>query len=312
MSEPIPITTPLRKFKGHEGWVMAVAVLPDKRRMVTGSYDKTLRLWDLETGVMLKKMEGHRHGVRGLIVSRDGQLIASGDASGKVIVWHGETGELLAQPIQAHSSRITSLDFSPDGTALATGSRDKMKLWNTKTWQLQGNPITGKCGHVRCLQYSPSGKLLAIATNDNIQIYISGMREPVDIASFKAHAGINYSLAWMPDGTRLLTGGDKDDPTIREWDALTWHQVGDPWVGHTSTISAIVVNPNGTLVASASYDNHVRLWRLSDRQTIVIFTQHPPLTCISFSMDGKHIISGGVDEMISEWAVPNSKARFCP
>jgi len=58
MSELIPITMPLREFKGHEGCVKAVAVSPDKRWMVTGSEDEMLRLWDLETGLVLKKMEG--------------------------------------------------------------------------------------------------------------------------------------------------------------------------------------------------------------------------------------------------------------
>ncbi|KIK44825.1 hypothetical protein CY34DRAFT_802291 [Suillus luteus UH-Slu-Lm8-n1] len=73
--------TPLRTFGGHKGSVEAVAVFPDRRRMVTGSRDKTLRLWDLETGVLLKKMEGYSGDVTALTVSRDGQMIASADPS---------------------------------------------------------------------------------------------------------------------------------------------------------------------------------------------------------------------------------------
>jgi WD40 repeat protein len=60
MSKLIPITTPLLEFEGHEAPIDGVAVFPDKRRIVTSSHDKTLRLWDLKTGVVLKKMEGHR------------------------------------------------------------------------------------------------------------------------------------------------------------------------------------------------------------------------------------------------------------
>ncbi|KAG2345951.1 WD40 repeat-like protein [Suillus weaverae] len=277
--------------------------------MVTGSYDKTLRLWDLETGVVLKKMEGHTSEVRALAVSRDGQIIASGDEGGRLITWHGETGESLTQPIKAHSEQITSLDFSPDGTVLATGSRDwTTKFWCTKTWQMQGEEID--CGdYVHCVRYSPSGELLVIATTKVIQIYNSGTRERV--ASLEGHiVGINLSLAWTPDGTRLLSAGSSSDPTIREWDTLTWEQVGHPWRGHTYSINAIAVHPAGTLVASASSDNHVRLWRLSDRRTIAIFQHSSPLKCVTFSADGKYILSGGEDNRISEGAAKGFHAKI--
>jgi WD40 repeat protein len=165
---------------------------------------------------------------------------------------------------------------------------------------MQGDPI--ECGVVYCIRYSPSGELLAIATSKNIQIYNPGTRERV--ASFKAHTDRNVSLAWTPDGTRLLSGGNKDDPTIREWDPLTWQQVGHPWEGHTGYIRAIAIDPAGTLAATASQDKHVRLWRLSDRQNIGVF-QHSSLQCtVTFSVDGRHILSGGHDKKISEWEVP--------
>jgi len=145
MSQLIPSTTPIRTFEDHKDTVRAVAVFPHKRQMVTGSSDKTLRLWDLETGVVLKKMEGHSSRVLGLAVSRDGQIIASGDLKGEIIGWRGETGESLTEPIKAHSDQIWSVDFSPDGAVLATGSRDNTtKFWCTKTWQMQGEPI--ECG----------------------------------------------------------------------------------------------------------------------------------------------------------------------
>ncbi|KAG2741448.1 WD40 repeat-like protein [Suillus brevipes Sb2] len=92
MSQLIPSTTPVRTFEDHVDIVLALAVFPHRRQMVTGSNDNTLRLWDLETGVVLKKMEGHSSGVRALAISRAGQIIASGDWSGEVIAWHGENG----------------------------------------------------------------------------------------------------------------------------------------------------------------------------------------------------------------------------
>ncbi|KAG1887519.1 WD40-repeat-containing domain protein [Suillus fuscotomentosus] len=253
MLQLIPSTTPIRTFEDHE--------------------DATLRLWDLETGVVLKKMEGYSNWVRALAVSRNGQIIASSDLGGEVIAWHGETGESITQPIKAHPYQITSVDFSRDGMVLATGSWDKtVKFWSTKT-------------PVHCVRYSPSGELLAIATYDNIQVYNPGTRERVAFLT-----GWNVSLAWTPDGTRLLSGGSK---YISEWDTSTWQQVGHRWEGHTKDINAIVIHPSGTLVASASDDNHVRLWRLSDQRTIAVFQHSSSATCATFCVDGKHILGGG-------------------
>ncbi|KAG2340338.1 WD40 repeat-like protein, partial [Suillus weaverae] len=161
---------------------------------------------------------------------------------------------------------------------------------------MHGKPIQG--GWINCIQYSPSGELFAITLARNIEIYNAGTRKCV--ASFEGHT-YNRSLAWTPDGTRLLSaGGSSGDFTIQEWDTLTWQQVGHPWKGRTS-INAIAIHPAGTLVASAS-DDHVRLWRLSDRRTIAIFRHSSPAQSVTFSVDGKHILSGGKDKKISEWA----------
>jgi tetratricopeptide (TPR) repeat protein len=297
MAQLAPNTTPVRVFEDHKARVTSVAVLPDERRMVTSSED-TLRLWDLKQSAVLKTMVGHRANVKALAVSRDGRLIASGDESGELLAWHGDTGDSIAPTIDAHSEQIHSLDFSPDGSMLASGSwDDTTKLWNTTTWQLSGEPIS--CGaDINCVRYSPSGELLAIATDQNIQVHNVGKRHCV--AKFKGHAAsgtFNYSLAWTPDATRLLSGGNNNDCTIRVWDSLTWEQVGEPWTGHAKCINSIAVNASGTLLASASSDKFVRLWRLSDRP----MKHSSDVQCVAFSADGRHILSGGGDLKISEW-----------
>jgi len=291
------IIRPCRAFEDHKNSVSAVALL-DGHRMVTSSTDRTLILWNLKDGAVLKKMEGHKSGVRALAVSRDGKLIASGDANGALIAWDGVTGESLTQAITVHTDVIRSVDFSQDGTALASGSFDKTtEIWCTKTWQVSGNPINCR-GGVFCVQYSPSGEFLAIATKD---ILICNARTRVCIATLKT---VTNSLAWTPDGTRLLSWGHDSNQNIREWDTLTWKQVGDHRSGHTDVVQAIAINPAGTLVASASVDNHMRLWRPSDRRIIAILKDIDQLYCVTFSADGKYILSGGRHGLIKEWAVP--------
>ncbi|KAG2153445.1 uncharacterized protein EDB93DRAFT_1248718 [Suillus bovinus] len=267
----IRIATATRTFEGHDNSVFAVAVFPDRRRMVTASYDKTLRLWDLDGGVVLKIIEGHRFGVYTVAVSRDGQFIASGDDGGELIAWNRD-GESLIKPIK-----------------------------------VQGDSINcGTGAQITCVRYSPSGEHLAIATKLNIQIWNSSKREC--IAKFQGHSAFNeawnLSLVWTPDGKQLVSAGNTLDPTLRIWDSLTWTQVGEPYKGHTDSVYMIALNPTGTIIASASYDLQVRLWRLSDRRTIAIFKHPNKVYCVAFSTDGKHILSGGKDCTISKWAVP--------
>lgn len=209
----------------------------------------------------------------------------------------------MTQVIKAHFRVVASLDFSPDGTVLATGSLDETtKLWNTQTWLMQGNTIHC-CGTVCCNRYSPSGEILAIATDRNIQIYDAGTVHCIANLAGRTSYAYNFFLAWTLDSTRLLSGASESDPSIWEWDTSTW-KVSDSWIGHTSAVFAIAIHPAGALVASASGNNNVRLWRLSDRQTIAIFQSSNDAMCVTFSKDGKHIISGDRDNKISEWAVP--------
>ncbi|OAX30627.1 WD40 repeat-like protein, partial [Rhizopogon vinicolor AM-OR11-026] len=235
--------------------VAGVVLFPDRRRMATNSKDGFLRVWDLKDGAILKEMDARGQAMRDVVLSQDGQLIASCDYGGYVIAWHGDT----LTEVFRNQSGASSLDFSPDGATLATGSYGSTTL--------------------------------------DIQIWNIILRRRIAII------GQNYthSLAWMPDGTRLLSAGN---PNVREWDSSTLKEVGcsDLWKGDTgSSCQCIAVNCNGTLVAYQTTDNHVRLWRPSDQRTIAIFQHSDSPCCISFSVDGKHILAGGKDKKILEW-----------
>ncbi|KAG2746843.1 hypothetical protein P692DRAFT_201791673, partial [Suillus brevipes Sb2] len=150
--------------------------------------------------------------------------------------------------------------------------------------------------------------MLAVATDQDIQIYVAEKLQ----TKFKGHSHGTLSLAWSPDRTRLFSGGDDFDPSIREWDTSSWKQVGLPWKGHTYKVNSIAVNSFGTHAVSASSDNSVRLWQLSDKTTVAIFQHTSSVVCAAFSADGTHILSAGYDKKITDWKAPKAPATTTP
>ncbi|WP_442792269.1 nSTAND1 domain-containing NTPase [Amycolatopsis sp. NBC_01307] len=240
--------------------------------LVTGGYDKTVRLRDLGTLRPLATIGGFGDAVCGVAVSPDGRTLATGS-------WdHTMTLRDITDPAKPGppvvfsrpGDDIDAVAFSPDGRLLATaGEGHTARLWD-----------------------------------------LADRAHPVEIARLEGHADDVHTLAFSPDGRTLATAGW--DHTARLWDISAPHAPKPltKLEGHTDTIFSIAFSPDGKRVATASADRTVRLWDVAPARPAAVLTGHTDIVMgVSFSGDGHTLASGGYDRTIRLWDVDTAAPR---
>jgi WD40 repeat protein len=113
-----------------------VAFSPDGKQVVSGSFDKTVRLWDTATGAALQTLTGHWGSVRSVVFSPDGKQVVSGSGDWTVRLWDAVTGAEL-QTLKGHSDSVRLVGFSPDGKQVVSASDDEtVRLWDAMTGEV--------------------------------------------------------------------------------------------------------------------------------------------------------------------------------
>jgi WD40 repeat protein len=128
-------------LEGHSDSVHSVAFSQDGKRIASGSYDNTIRVWDAETGdVVSGPFEGHSGFVNSVAFSHDGKRIVSGSYDETIRVWDAETGDVVSGPFEGHSGSVSSVAFSQDGKRIVSGSDDMtIRVWDVGDFEAPGS-----------------------------------------------------------------------------------------------------------------------------------------------------------------------------
>ena len=157
----------IRRFLGHTDGVWSVAFTPDGRQAISGSYDRTIRLWDLATGKELRRLEGHAGPVLSVAVAPDGRTALWGSADGTIRLWDLINGRQV-QVYAGHKGAVNSVVFMKDGKSFASAGADQVvRIWDGPSGKVT-KTLTGHTDWIWCLAVSPDGKQI-----------ISGSRGPV-------------------------------------------------------------------------------------------------------------------------------------
>jgi WD40 repeat protein len=224
-----------------------VAFSPDGLRIVSGSADKIIRVWDAQHGAELARLRGHESAINSVAYSPDGRWIVSGAWDDTVRIWDAIHGAEVAC-LREHERSVMSVAFSPDGLRIVSGSRDKtVRIWDSATGCVF-RCLRGHESYVQSVQISPDGRRVVSGSSDGT-VRVWETESGVCLNCFRGHADAIESVGFSPDGRWIASGSG--DQTVRVWDAE--HRGNVPHLcGHLRVVNELLYSPDGEQIASGS------------------------------------------------------------
>ncbi|MCO6456356.1 MAG: WD40 repeat domain-containing protein, partial [Pirellulaceae bacterium] len=321
---------------GHQAAVTSLAWSADKTRLISGSADKTVRVWNLADPKFpeLARFEGHAAAVTAVALAADGMTAFSGAADNSLKQWKLDTVEEL-RGYAGHTGAVTSL--AVQGATLLSGSADgTARLWNTANGAAIRAVNHGAA--VSRVTVTADGAMLASAGADKtIKLWTAA--NGASLAVLAGHAEAPTDLAFSGDGQRLLSCSADgcrlwssagvplerfrlgDQPvkgtafaaagaTILAMDAAHALHSAAPALerliaGHQGGVRRVAFVPAGTMLVTCGADKSVRLWTTADGKQIASFAgATDAVSGLSLSADGKLLAAGGLDKLVHLWPVP--------
>ena len=279
----------------------AFSSTPSQPLILTGSWDGSAILWDLE-GMDIKTYSTHNDYIKAVDFSNDptSEFILTGSRDGTAILQERVTISNQPRTMTGHKEEVTTVAFSPTEDWIATGSRDgSIKIWDRNA-QLKADLI-GHTTIINDVAFSPNNKFILIGTNQPVGKLWDFDRN--DFLLLNGHRDIIKTVACFPDNKTFITGSKDGDAIIWEKaDSIILKQTLD---GHVDDVNAIAISNDGQLILTGSEDNSARLWK-KDGQLLQQFLQHnKAITSVDISPDNQFIVTGGRDQLVILWNAEN-------
>jgi tetratricopeptide (TPR) repeat protein len=202
----------------HNDAVISVGFAPDGLRALSASWDKTLHLWDAESGKELRTYEGHQWLIHAAVFSPDGQHFLYGSEDQTARLCQVETGQEIRR-FEGHTSWVLSVAFAPDGRHILTGSADgTLRLWSVARGR-EVRRLGGHMGLVQCVAVGPDGKLALSGeyspAKQESMLFLWNLETGQEVARLAGHQQLIWSVAFSPDGKYAVSGSA--DKTVRVW-----------------------------------------------------------------------------------------------
>jgi WD40 repeat protein/serine/threonine protein kinase len=259
MDHSVKVWNPETASVEHElpatGTWRRLALSPDERIVATGDQRGLVEIWDLFGGERLGRFVRLRDAVGSMLFTTDGERLFTGDNSANIVLWDVESGDELAN--WRLETTVRELLHSPDGEAalLLTEGGEILRL--VPEPDAAPELFARLDTDIMAGSLDPTGEVLAIGCGLDHSIRLLDARTGEELARLEGHADRVSALAWLPDGSRLVSGGE--DRAVRLWDPVT----GEPLCylrGHLAELRGLAVSPDGHTIVTSGQDSTIRLW----------------------------------------------------
>ncbi|MBI5761499.1 MAG: hypothetical protein HZA46_23560 [Planctomycetales bacterium] len=331
----------VKALPGHEGPVTAIAFRVDNLAIVSGSADKTARVWNLADGKELAKFAVHTNTVTAVAFHPNGQQVVSGAADNSLKLWNVADAKELAN-CAGHTGAISGVAFHPNGSVVISASADAtIRTWNPANGTQaasfpHGQPVTA-------LALSRDGAKFAASGTDQTNLKLYQLDGKL-LFTLAGHAAAIKSLNFSADNLRLVTGGADNAAIV--WDAATGalleslpiakglaavsfgtaptnvivssadksltllplHIERLAAVGHTMAITGLSYNAAGDAIFTSSLDGTARRFVTATGAQAFAATHGAPIHDLAQSADGQWLATAGENNLVKIWNASNGAA----
>lgn len=279
------------ELRGHQNECRSIEFDQAGERIVTASFDQTVRVWD-RMGKTITVLRGHNGWNWHAEISPDGKRVVSSSQDRTVRLWDIETGAQLVV-LYGHSNVVFHCSYSPDGTLIASneGGRE-VRIWNAKLAERDG-VLRGHTGFVYGVAFHPDGERIASASWDGtIRIAEATTGRLLHTLTHRKNASLNC-VAFSPNG-KLLAAMDRDDSVIL-WDFESGKQI-HRWKLDTNNWlnNRLAFSPDGRCIAAGEINGGVHLFDVDTFAEAALFKNEAnAIHDVCFSPDGKWLAVSG-------------------
>ncbi|KAL5485796.1 hypothetical protein ACEPAI_6838 [Sanghuangporus weigelae] len=287
---------------------LAYAVSPDGKRVVTGSYNGIVVVWNDRGELVTGPFKAHSSDVFSVAFSQDVKRVVSGDWDGSIAVWDADNGRIIWGPFNEHTLSIMSVIFTPDGKRVISGSHDDtIRIWDVGSTDAVLGSLEAHAGSVISIAFSADGKRFVSGSEDNtIRVWDVDAGKHLS-GPFEGHTDRVHSVAFFPDGKRIVSASG--DGTIRIWDANNGKLVLElPQIRSSSGIFLPVCTDGKRIISGT---DSICIWDAETGER-VSGPRIENVISVALSPDGRRIVSASEYDTISIWDTDSGELLLGP